>query len=448
MTGVEVALRSDWVLADGVRVGRDDAGQLYLVGASRLALGPATPELVRGLKQLTAGAESAAIPSQFDHRQWFRDGWLRQRVWDGEQLLFVRHALPGPAVSNRPPMPTRVRLSPLTVLHRGPDGLRLESLEASSVLTVPAGPMLELIGRLAVDNDDGTGSAPMLAELWTDGFLTAVDAPVSSWSAHEAWFHARSRWGARAANDYVGPVDDGSIGPALKPSPPPIAVRLPRPDQDELSLSLSSVLAARASVRHHDDEHPLTLTQLASFLHFSAAVRDQFSYQGNDYTRRSYPSGGTAYELEIYVAAGRVSGLPIGLYHYDPLEHALRQLPAEPSDLLARAQLTVLGNRSPQCLLVITARFDRILPRYRGMGYATTLKNVGALFQNMYLVATALGLAPCALGNGDNALIEDALQIDRQIEGGVGEFLLGSRPTEVNGAPADSGPHSGLRQPT
>lgn len=61
------------------------------------------------------------------------------------------------------------------------------------------------------------------------------------------------------------------------------------------------------------------------------------------------------------------------------------------------------------------------------MAYATTLKNVGVLYQTMYLVATAMGLAPCALGGGDSDRFAAAVGSDYYTETSVGEFLLGSR---------------------
>ena len=60
------------------------------------------------------------------------------------------------------------------------------------------------------------------------------------------------------------------------------------------------------------------------------------------------------------------------------------------------------------------------------MAYATTLKNVGVLYQTMYLVATAMGLAPCALGCGDSDAFARAAGADYYAEPSVGEFLLGS----------------------
>lgn len=45
----------------------------------------------------------------------------------------------------------------------------------------------------------------------------------------------------------------------------------------------------------------------------------------------------------------------------------------------------------------------------------------------MYLVATAMGLAPCALGNGDPALFAAASGIDALEETSVAEFALSGK---------------------
>jgi SagB-type dehydrogenase family enzyme len=65
--------------------------------------------------------------------------------------------------------------------------------------------------------------------------------------------------------------------------------------------------------------------------------------------------------------------------------------------------------------------------KYESMAYALILKNLGALFATMYFVATAMHLAPCALGGGDSELFAAITGLDPIEEPAVGEFLLGSR---------------------
>jgi hypothetical protein len=45
----------------------------------------------------------------------------------------------------------------------------------------------------------------------------------------------------------------------------------------------------------------------------------------------------------------------------------------------------------------------------------------------MYLVATAMGLAPCALGGGDSDLFAAVARTNYYAETSVGEFILGSK---------------------
>jgi len=75
-------------------------------------------------------------------------------------------------------------------------------------------------------------------------------------------------------------------------------------------------------------------------------------------------------------------------------------------------------------LLVLAARFGRLQYKYSGMAYAAVLKDVGVVYQAIYLAATAMGIGGCALGGGDALAFERASGLDRWEEGSVGEFLL------------------------
>jgi SagB-type dehydrogenase family enzyme len=95
--------------------------------------------------------------------------------------------------------------------------------------------------------------------------------------------------------------------------------------------------------------------------------------------------------------------------------------------LLASAARTARSDK-PQVLVVLAARFGRMARRYESLAYAMILKDVGVVFQTMYLVATAMGLAGCALGGGDSDVFARAAGVEYLEEGSVGEFMLGSAP--------------------
>ena len=68
-----------------------------------------------------------------------------------------------------------------------------------------------------------------------------------------------------------------------------------------------------------------------------------------------------------------------------------------------------------------------MLWKYEGMGYELALKNSGVLTGLMYLVATAMGLAPCALGSGDSAAFALLSGIDPLVEPYIADFAIGSK---------------------
>jgi len=81
-------------------------------------------------------------------------------------------------------------------------------------------------------------------------------------------------------------------------------------------------------------------------------------------------------------------------------------------------------------LLIVTARCARVSWKYEGIAYSLILKNVGVLFQTMYLVATAMRMKPCAIGAGNARLFEQATGIEGLSEASVGEFVLTGRVSE------------------
>ncbi|MCU1681131.1 MAG: dehydrogenase [Amycolatopsis sp.] len=87
-----------------------------------------------------------------------------------------------------------------------------------------------------------------------------------------------------------------------------------------------------------------------------------------------------------------------------------------------RASRAVGFDVRPDALVTVTSRFQRMAWKYRAVAYATTLRHAGVLYQTMYLVATAIGLAPCGLGNGDADMSARVLGLDYLKESSVGRF--------------------------
>jgi SagB-type dehydrogenase family enzyme len=265
-----------------------------------------------------------------------------------------------------------------------------------------------------------------------------ADPEVVQREFHEVLAHWWSRTGL--IDRPVGAVlpFQGRIAPspAVKRLSSARIVALPKPDVDGLlehDPPLAKVMEERRSVRQHGDD-PITIGQLGEFLFRVARVRavlpiDVANGQPYEISDRTYPSAGAAYDLELYLTVWTCAGVPPGIYHYDPVGHAL-SLVCDRTRLFV-GMLRDAGRASgtdtaPQVLITLASRFNRLNWKYRGLSYVTTLKNVGVLYEAMYLAATAMGLAPCGLGGGNSATFCRATGLDPLVESSVGEFTLGT----------------------
>jgi SagB-type dehydrogenase family enzyme len=147
-----------------------------------------------------------------------------------------------------------------------------------------------------------------------------------------------------------------------------------------------------------------------------------------EYAAKPYPSGGSAYELELYLAVANCDGLARGFYHYDAGGHALVPIAVRPPEfdaLLAAAEFAMDAPATPQILITIAARFGRVSWKYSGIAYSLILKDVGVLLQTLYMMATDMGLGGCAIGTSNIDLFARMTGIEFHIEGPVGQFALG-----------------------
>ena len=204
----------------------------------------------------------------------------------------------------------------------------------------------------------------------------------------------------------------------------------------EITSPVAKLLRERHSTRDFDDQQPITLPELARFLDGAARVQSKWKSRIDlggggpmvSYTARPYPSGGSAYELELYLAVANCEGLARGFYHYDADRHALVPIGASAPELdaqLAAAEFAMDAPGAPQILITIAARFDRTAWKYSSIAYSLVLKDVGVLIQTLYLMATDMGLGGCAIGSINIDLFAKMTGLEFHVEGPVGQFALG-----------------------
>jgi SagB-type dehydrogenase family enzyme len=276
--------------------------------------------------------------------------------------------------------------------------------------------------------------AGFVSELKPDEPYLGESEVLAQWDFHDLLFHAKSRQG-RHANPSGGTYrfhNKIQPLPAVKQFDAGETIDLYRPDMSSLEVEdypFTLVLEERRSIREYA-ERPITGLQLGEFLYRSARVKELIIMEYQELSSRPYPGSGAIYELELYVIVRSCESIPPGLYHYCPKKHRLEKIccPPEAVDALLADAVRAAGLAEPlQILIAIAARFQRLSWKYESMAYSALLKNVGVLYQTMYLVATAMDLAPCALGGGDSDLFARAAGLDYYTETSVGEFLLGSK---------------------
>jgi SagB-type dehydrogenase family enzyme len=259
------------------------------------------------------------------------------------------------------------------------------------------------------------------------------------WDFHDLLFHVRSSEG-RHANPLGGLYPYANVMPplpAVRPSWPGKAIDLRKisPAQSQSISPAAKLLRERHSTRSFDNGRPITLAELARFLDGIARVQSTFNSKADggdghvvEYAVRPYPSGGGSYELELYLAVDKCEGLARGFYHYDAGAHALVPIEVrahELDSLLVAAEFAMAAPAPPQILITIAARFGRVSWKYSSIAYALILKDVGALMQTFYLMATDMELGGCAIGIANIDLFAKMTGIEFHVEGPVGQFALG-----------------------
>jgi len=283
---------------------------------------------------------------------------------------------------------------------------------------------------------DGENGAPLFAD--------EASLARTGWSPVDLMFHTRSTVG-RHDQDLGATYPSGettSPEPVIKPRQAGHGIELSRPSWQELCVSDPPLIVAmegRRSVRDYA-AGPMTVEQLGGLLYRTARVRSLIGPSPSAGPRpgaapeayglsdRPYPSGGACYELELYVTVGRCNGLPSGAYHYDPLGHRLEPLDADGGAvdvLLDSARLAAAMDSPPPVLITMTARFGRLSWKYAGISYALALMHAGVLTQSLYLVCTAMRLAPCAIGLVRTDVVAGAFGTDWRLEPSIGQFAVG-----------------------
>ncbi|MDD1701760.1 MAG: SagB/ThcOx family dehydrogenase [Methanoregula sp.] len=215
------------------------------------------------------------------------------------------------------------------------------------------------------------------------------------------------------ANIYSAPAPGGTgtlqkTAAALQDTPA-IAINqsiaLPAPDHTA-AKTLDTVLENRRSVRQYGNS-ALTLQQVSKILWAGQGITNVTS------GKRTAPSAMATYPLTLYLAAQNVSGLPQGVYAYQPGDHSLvmyENAPGMSALLQAQGQKSAL---TAPATIVIVANYTPFEKFGSDMAIQSTSLEAGHVAQNILLMATELDLSGVPMTGFNATAVESTLGLDK-----------------------------------
>lgn len=375
-------------------------------------------------------------------------GFLIARfIQNGEPVFSINPAPPKSIYQTKLIKPeTRYRLSRFSLIRQDDGEMVLESALTPCRFIIHKKQLSELLFHLCsgmVPDISNTELNMLLAAFYSAGIIEAMDSelanhhsPLDVWEFHDLLFFSRTQKGR-----HLFPIG-GSYRFVGKRKSPPVVKAIASDDivplkkpygilSDKMGKSFEKVLEKRRSLRNYASI-PISLDEFAAFLFHSSRIQGIVHDDAyNDVVSlRPSPSGGARHAFEIYPFVRICDGCEPGIYRYCPQKHVLEKIKsAEMSiqKLLDWNPHKVISPIPPHITLYIAARFERMSWKYESIAYKLIHQDLGCLYQTFYLVAEALDLAPCALGDVDTTLLGHVLKIDWQIEPFIGGFTLGRR---------------------
>ena len=183
-------------------------------------------------------------------------------------------------------------------------------------------------------------------------------------------------------------------------------IELPTPI--EIQKPLDQVIRNRKSVRKYTSQS-INLQTLSTLLFYSAGIICLPQ-------RRTYPSAGARYPLEVYITILKSSDISSGTYHYNVQTHSLERLPVEISrDILSKDVMEGSNGEmitTATAVIYLSAVFQRTHIKYGNAAFRYICMEAGHVMQNIYLVSESLECGCCAVGGFIDRKANNLLNLD------------------------------------
>lgn len=183
-------------------------------------------------------------------------------------------------------------------------------------------------------------------------------------------------------------------------------INLPKPRLTG-KLSIEETLNKRRTVRNYTSK-PISLEDLSQLLWACQGIT---SPDG----KRTAPSAGALYPLEVFAVVGDVKDIEAGIYRYIPKSHSLQLVvKGDHRRSLAAAALGQEQIITASVDILISVVYERLSRKYgdRSVRYAHI--EVGHAAQNILLQAQSLGLGICPIGAFNDDKVKNVLQLNKE----------------------------------
>jgi len=186
--------------------------------------------------------------------------------------------------------------------------------------------------------------------------------------------------------------------PELIPLPTPIY---------EGSTSVEEALYHRRSIREYKDD-PLKLREVSQLLWAAQGIT-------NPNGKRTAPSAGALYPLEVYLLAGEVDELSAGIYKYLPHEHALTIVTSGDfrQDVYSASFEQEMILDAPASIVISTI-YERTSIKYGMRTERYVHMEVGSVAENIYLQAEPLAIGTVFIGAFSDDQVKRVLKLQSQ----------------------------------
>lgn len=181
-------------------------------------------------------------------------------------------------------------------------------------------------------------------------------------------------------------------------------IKLPEPEYSS-NTSIEEALLKRKSIRDFQKK-PLSLKNISQILWAAQGITDKGK------NKRTAPSAGALYPLEIYLVVGNVNEIESGIYKYNPYQNELTLISeGDKRNEISKYTAQPEAIQTAPITVIFSAVYKRTSVKYGDRAFRYVHIEIGHAAQNVCLQVISLGLSTVTIGAFQDAQIKKTIQL-------------------------------------